>query len=177
MEAGRVRPRLVYVCGDVQEGPEQQGACTKVLENLRRLRREGWKLLAVRGIGQGGEIALIEAQAFGGTAKEKDAFGEEREGAEREDERGGGELGFRGREEPECRGADGENEVEDGAAGMVFEVTGEVFEEEFAERHAGSVAQKRAAGVGEVNSPLQEEGRSSRETDSQKWLSHWEQTM
>jgi len=105
-------------------------------------------LLAVRGIGQRGEIALVEAQAFGGTAKKEDAFGEERERAEGEDERGGGELGFRGREEPEGSGGDGENEVEGGAARMVFEVAGEVFEKEFAKRHAGSVAQKRAAGVG-----------------------------
>ncbi len=68
-------------------------------------------MFAVRRIGQSGEIALVEAQAFGGTAKEKDDFGEECEGAEGEDERGGSELGFRGREEPEGSGGDGENEV------------------------------------------------------------------
>jgi hypothetical protein len=98
-------------------------------------------MFAVRGIGQSVEIALVEAEAFGGTAKEEDAFGEECEGAECEDERRGGELGFRGREEPEGSGGDGENDVQGSAAGMVFEVAGEVFEEEFAERHAESVPQ------------------------------------
>jgi len=98
-------------------------------------------------MGQSGEIAFVEAEAFGGTAKEKDAFGEKCEGAEGEHERGGGELGFRGREEPEGSGGDGENEIEGGAAGMVFEVAGEVFEEKFAERHAESVAQRGVARV------------------------------
>ena len=41
----------------------------------------------------------------------KDAFGEECEGAEGKDERGSSEFGFRGREEPEGSGGDGENEV------------------------------------------------------------------
>jgi hypothetical protein len=31
---------------------------------------------------------------------------------------------------------------------MVFEVAGEVFEKEFAERHGESVAQEKAVGVG-----------------------------
>ena len=91
---------------------------------------------------------MVEAQALGGAAKEKDAFGEECEGAEGEDERGGCELGFRGGEEPEGRSDDSENEIEGGAAGMVFEVAGEVFEKEFAERHVESVAQEKAVGVG-----------------------------
>src|SRR5579859_2027416 len=51
------------------------------------------------------------------------------------------ELGFGGRNEPDGSGGDGENEVQGGAAGMVFEVGGEVFKEEFAEIHAESVAQ------------------------------------
>ena len=95
MEAGRVGPRVVYVFGYIQEGPKQYGACAKVLKNLRSLSRDGWQFFGVCRIGQGGEVALVEAEAFGGTAKEKDAFREECEGAESEDERGGGELCLR----------------------------------------------------------------------------------
>jgi hypothetical protein len=98
-------------------------------------------LFAVCRIGQGGEIALVEAEAFGGTAKEKDAFREECERAESEDERGGGELCLRWREEPKGSGGDGENQIESGAAGMVFEIAGEVFEKELTDRHAENVAQ------------------------------------
>ena len=88
---------------------------------------------------------------------------------------------------------------------MVFEVAGEIFEKEFAERHAESVAQERrrelavrcASGarrktpatvggrymcmkalamcVGELAATGR--GRSLRYTDSQKWLSHCEQVQ
>ncbi len=105
-------------------------------------------MFAVRGIGQSREIALVEAEAFGGTAQEKDAFGEECEGSQGEDEWGGSELDFLGREEPEGSSDDGEHEVEGGAAGMVFEVAGKIFEKEFAERHAKSVAQNSGLSSG-----------------------------
>src|SRR5260370_35405408 len=75
-------------------------------------------------------------------AQEKDACGEECEGSQGEDEWGGSVLEFLGREEHGGSSDDGEHEVEGGAAGMVFEVAGKIFEKEFAERHAKSVAQK-----------------------------------
>src|SRR5260370_30323069 len=92
-------------------------------------------------MGQSREIALVEAEAFGGRAQEKDAFGEECEGSQGEDEWGGSELDFLGREEPEGSSDDGEHEVEGGAAGVVFGVAGENFEKEFAERQPKSVAE------------------------------------
>src|SRR5260370_37393187 len=81
-------------------------------------------------MGQSREIALVEAEAFGGRAQEKDAFGEECEGSQGEDEWGGSELDFLGREEPEGSSDDGEHEVEGGAAGGGMGGAGKNFEEE-----------------------------------------------
>src|SRR5260370_42205630 len=93
-------------------------------------------------MGQSREIALVEAEAFGGTAQEKDAFGEECEGSQGEDEWGGSELDFLGREEPEGSSDDGEHEGEGGAAGGVFGVARRDFCKRYGDVHAEGLVQQ-----------------------------------
>ena len=112
------------------------------------MRGDRWQLFAALRFGQCGKSGLVEAEAFGRTSKQKDAFGEQRKRAEGEDERCGSEFGLGGREEPNGSGRNGENEIQGSTAGMVFEVAGEVFEKEFAERHAGSVRQNSKVSQG-----------------------------